>query len=127
MFTLTSAAARQIQQAAMASGTQDMALRIAARPEPDGSVQYGMGFDDAGDNDMKLVLEGVAVLIASQYQELLDDTVLDFVELKPGEFNFIFLDARQAENATAPPISTGGGCGGGACGSGGCAGKGARQ
>ena len=81
MFTLTTAAAIQIRRAATDSGAQDLALRIAARPEPDGSVQYGMGFDDAGDNDMKLELEGIAVLIASHCRDLLDDTVLDFVEM----------------------------------------------
>jgi len=40
MFSLTSAAARQIQQAASSSGAQDMALRIAARPQADGSLDY---------------------------------------------------------------------------------------
>ncbi len=125
MFTLTSAAARQIQQAATDSGANDMALRIAAKPESDGSVQYGMGFDDATDNDMKLVLEGVAVLIAAQHQDLLDDTVLDFVELEPGEFNFIFVDASVAPERPAPATSAGG-CGSGGCASGGCASKGAR-
>ena len=125
MFTLTSAAARQIQQAATAGGASDMALRVAARPEADGSVQYGMGFDDATDNDMKLVLEGVAVLIAAQHQELLDDTTLDFVELEPGEFNFIFMDASVAPERPAPAMSAGG-CGSGGCASGGCASKGAR-
>lgn len=124
MFTLTSAAARQIQQAATDSGANDMALRIAARPESDGSVQYGMGFDDATDNDMKLVLEGVAVLIAAQHQDLLDDTVLDFVELEPGEFNFIFMDASVAPERPVPASSAG--CGSGGCASGGCAGKGVR-
>jgi len=62
-----------------------------------------MGFDDAADDDMKLVLEGVSILIAPAYQELLDDTVLDFVELEPGEFNFIFMDARHAERAQTAP------------------------
>ena len=125
MFTLTSAAARQIQQAATAGGASDMALRVAARPEADGSIQYGMGFDDATDNDMKLVLEGVAVLIAAQHQDLLDDTTLDFVELEPGEFNFIFMDASVAPERPAPATSAGG-CGSGGCASGGCASKGAR-
>ena len=90
MFTLTSAAARQIQQAASASETQDMALRIAAKVGADGSMQYGMGFDDPKDEDMKLDLDGVAVVIADESQELLADTVLDYVELEPGEFNFYF-------------------------------------
>ena len=124
MFTLTTAAAIQIRRAATDSGAQDLALRIAARPEPDGSVQYGMGFDDAGDNDMKLELEGIAVLIASHCQDLLDDTVLDFVELEPGEFNFIFMDASLASGAPESPPGAAGGCGSGACASGGCASKG---
>ena len=118
MFTLTSAAARQIQQAANASETQEMALRIAAKVDADGSIQYGMGFDDPKDEDMKLDLEGVAVVIADEYQELLDDIVLDYVELEPGEFNFIFVNGRQTQDAPEP--ASGGGCGSGGCSSGGC-------
>ncbi len=115
MFTLTSAAARQIQQAASASGTQEMALRIAAKVDADGSMQYGMGFDDPKDEDMKLDLDGVAVVIAGESQVLLDVTTLDYVELEPGEFNFIFIDGRQSQGAPEPAPS--GGCGTGGCGS----------
>lgn len=118
MFTLTSAAARQIQQTASASGALEMALRIAARVDADGSMQYGMGFDDPKDEDMKLDLDGVAVVIGDESQELLADTVLDYVELNPGEFNFIFIDARQFQGVPAPASS--GGCGSGGCSSGGC-------
>ena len=120
MFTLTSAAAQQIQQAASASDSQTMALRIAARVESDGALQYGMGFDDAKDEDLKLDLDGVAVVIGSESQDLLDDTVLDYVELEPGQFNFIFIDSRQATDA--PVAASGGGCNSGGCG--GCASKG---
>lgn len=126
MFTLTNAAARQIQQAADTSGSQDMALRVAAKIDSDGSLQYGMGFDDPKDEDMKLDVSGVSVVISIESQDLLDETVLDFVELEPGEFNFIFIDGRQdsgmAAQASASSCSTGGakGCGSGGCGSGGC-------
>ncbi len=115
MFTLTPAAARQIQQAADAGDAQQMALRVAARLEADGSVEYAMGFDDPHEVDLKLDIDGVAIVIAAEHQELLDDTTLDFVELQPGEFNFIFVDARQAA-----PAPSGGGCGSGACGAGSC-------
>ena len=128
MFSLTPAAARQIQQAASGSDAQNLALRIAARVDADGTVEYGMGFDDPKDEDMKLELEGVAVLIADEYQDLLNDIVLDFVELKPGEFNFIFADrllgsdtnfaAAQSAGGCSTGASTG--CGGGSCGGGGC-------
>lgn len=113
MFTLTSAAAQQIQQAAAASAAHDLALRIAAKRSADGSIEYGMGFDEAQEDDMRLMLEGVAVVIADPHQPLLEDIVLDFVELDPGEFNFIFIPAQaeQAPPAKAP------GCGSGGCGS----------
>ena len=125
MFTLTSAAAQQIQQTASASGAQEMALRVAAKVDADGSTQYGMGFDDPKDEDMKLDLEGVAVVIADEYQELLDDVVLDYVELEPGEFNFIFVNGRQSQRA--PEQTSSGGCSSGGCGGGGCASSGRTQ
>ena len=122
MFTLTTSAAQQIQQAAASSGAQEMALRIAAKIDPDGSKQYGMGFDDPTEEDMKLDLKGVAVVIAGESQVLLADTVLDYVELNPGEFNFIFINARDFQDEVEPAPS--GACSSGACGTGGCAGKG---
>jgi iron-sulfur cluster assembly protein len=122
MFTLTTSAAQQIQQAAASSGAQEMALRIAAKIDPDGSKQYGMGFDDPTEEDMKLDLKGVAVVIAGESQVLLADTVLDYVELNPGEFNFIFINARDFQDEVEPVPS--GGCGSGACATGGCASKG---
>ncbi|HOF30571.1 MAG TPA: iron-sulfur cluster biosynthesis family protein [Burkholderiaceae bacterium] len=122
MFTLTTSAAQQIQQAAASSGAQEMALRIAAKIDPDGSKQYGMGFDDPTEEDMKLDLKGVAVVIAGESQVLLADTVLDYVELNPGEFNFIFINARDFQDEVEPVPS--GGCGSGACATGGCTSKG---
>jgi len=122
MFSLTPAAAQQIQQAASASGATDLALRIAAKVDPDGSLQYGMGFDEPKDEDMRLDLAGVAVVIGGESQQLLFDTVLDFVELNPGEFNFIF--SESSASACASEAATSGGCGSTGCGSGGCASKG---
>lgn len=121
MFTLTSAAAQQIQQAAQDSGAQEMALRIAARLGTDGSMQYGMGFDDPKEEDMKLDLDGVAVVIGGESQELLFGTVLDYVELNPGEFNFIFMDSSTSGCTTGQATKGGGGgCGSGGCSTGGC-------
>ena len=109
MFAITNAAAKQIQQAASAGDAKEMALRVAAKIDADGSLQYGMGFDDPTEEDLKLDLEGVAVVLGGESQQLLFDTVLDFVELNPGEFNFIFMQ-------TSHPA-----CGGEAASSGGCA------
>ena len=117
MFTLTSTAAQQIRQAAADSGAQDMALRVAARRLPDGSLDYGMGFDEAAEDDTRLLIEDVTVLLAPAHARLLQATTLDFVELEPGQFNFIFIPQE--------PAFTTGGCGSGSggcgsCGSGGC-------
>ncbi len=119
MFLITTSAAKQIQQAASASDATQMALRVAAKIDADGSLQYGMGFDDPTEEDLKLNLEGVAVILGEESQQLLSGTVLDFVELSPGEFNFIFMPTRHPA------------CGGEAaravdCGSTGCAGCGSR-
>ena len=118
MFTLTSAAAQQILQAADASAAAHLALRVAARRDAQGEVHYGMGFDDPQDDDMKLELAGVAVVIGVEHQDLLEQTTLDYVELEPGQFNFIFVDAAQQQPAVTATGCASGGCGSGACGSG---------
>ncbi|MFZ9298288.1 MAG: hypothetical protein ACO24Y_08120 [Hylemonella sp.] len=113
MFTLTRAAAQQIQQAAQDSGAKDMVLRVAARRMADGSLDYGMGFDESADSDTRLLIEDVAVVLAPSHAQLLEDTVLDFVELEPGQFNFIFVNQQSA-------FTSGSGCGSGGCASSGC-------
>lgn len=113
MFTLTRAAAQQIQQAAQDSGAKDMVLRVAARRMADGSLDYGMGFDESADSDTRLMIEDVAVVLAPSHAQLLEDTVLDFVELEPGQFNFIFVNQQSA-------FTSGSGCGSGGCATSGC-------
>lgn len=113
MFTLTPAAAEQIRQAATGqSDSQDETptLRIAAKVE-EGEIVYGMGFDDERENDIVFDSEGVTLLIAPRSQPLLEGALLDFVELKPGEFQFIFINPN--EPARCPSQSSGdqGGCG----------------
>jgi iron-sulfur cluster assembly protein len=109
MFTLTPQAASQIRDSAARSGTAEAALRVAARRDPDGSIVYGMGFDEPREGDMPFQVEGIQLLIAPPSQALLQATRLDFVELEPGSFSFIFI----AADATDEPSRNG-------CGSGGC-------
>ena len=126
MFTVTPAAAGQIRKAAIDGGMAELALRVAARQEADGSITYGMGFDEPGDGEQaSLQADGVSVLIAPVSQPLLEDTLLDFVELSPGEFNFIFvaqtevpIDMSGERTANAQKPVSAGGCG--SCASGGC-------
>ena len=120
MITVTAQAAEQIRQAATQNDADGMALRIAARREFDGSIQYGMGFDDGSDDDKRIETEGVTVLVAPDHEALLTGATLDFVEMQPGDFRFIFInpnDVGGSSCGTSSEKSSGGGCGG--CG-GGC-------
>lgn len=111
MFTVTSTASEQILAAAARSEAAGMALRVAARQAADGSIEYGMGFDEPREGDLPLQVFGVDLLIAPPSQPMLEDVVLDFVELEPGQFNFIFTPESAAAEKPAK-----------ACGSGGCSG-----
>lgn len=96
MFKLTNRAADQVRRAAQQSGTEGMALRIAGRQLQDGSIDYRMGFDDSGEEDIRFSSEGVEILMAPEDLPLMTEAVLDFVELKPGEHQFIFLNPKDA-------------------------------
>ena len=60
-------------------------------------------------------------LLMRRILDKLDDTVLDYVELAPGQFDFLFI--TQAETpvaygcASKPAAASRGGCGTGGCGS----------
>ena len=122
MFSISATAAQQIQDTARSSGAHHMALRVAARVEADGSIEYGMGFDESADEDLRLDLHGVAVVIGEAHQALLEQTTLDYVELESGQFHFIFMDSQQAGAAQGDRKSgcASGGCATSACSSGGC-------
>lgn len=118
MITVTTEAAAQIREAAAQNDAEGLALRIAARREFDGSIQYGMGFDDIKEDDTCIDSEGVKVLVAPDHAELLSGSTLDFVEMQPGDFRFIFINPNDTGSSCSTGDSSGGsGCGG--CG-GGC-------
>lgn len=109
MFKLTPAAAEQILQAAEFQDDEPC-LRVAAKIDDDGELVYGMGFDEERENDVVVDCEGIRILISPRSQELLDGAMLDFIELKPGEFQFVFANPKSP---TCGPTT--GGCG--SCGS----------
>ena len=113
MFTVTQQAAAQILLAAGQSDAEGMALRIAAKRLADGSIDYGMGFDEEREQDARVESQGLTLLVSPLSQRLLEGVTLDFVELEPGDFRFIFMASEE----TADQAS---GCGSGGCGNGGC-------
>ena len=111
-FTVTPSAAEQIRKSMPENETP--ALRIAAQVMEDGNVEVGMGFDEQREFDLEIVTNGVNILIGANSRDILEGVTLDFTEVAPGNFNFVFIPPGQ------PSAPTGGGCGAPGCGSGGC-------
>ena len=95
MFKVTKAAASQIRASAQKGDAEELALRVAATRKPDGAIEYRMGFDEVGVEDVLLNSRGVDVVFANSQKELLNGVVLDYVEIEPGEFRFIFLNPND--------------------------------
>jgi iron-sulfur cluster assembly protein len=113
MFALTPAAAEQILRAAaeQAESRGRPMLRVAAKlDENDGELVYGMGFDEEREDDLIIDSGGLGILISPHSQPLLADTTLDFTEVQPGEFQFIFRGGCTAPPAAKSCGSCGGGC-----------------
>jgi len=103
MITITPEAATQIRQSAQQTGAQDVTLRIAARLDDKGVIEYGMGFDDKAEGDTQVVSEGINVLISPGSVELLTGATLDYVEINPGERQFIFVNPNDPSHKPPRP------------------------
>ncbi len=101
MLKLTDAALKQVRIAARQGGAEGLALRLAAKRQADGSISYLIGFDEPGRDDFKVEKEGVTVVMEPEYVNLLDGSVMDYVEMEPGDFRFIFLNPND-ETYVAP-------------------------
>ena len=99
MITLTAAAVRQVLACAQRCDAEDLALRVAARRAPDGSLEYGLGFDETREGDMAIEQDAVRVLIGVPSQSLLEATTIDFVEYETGRPCFLFVPANSASGA----------------------------
>ncbi|AGA89031.1 hypothetical protein Thimo_0156 [Thioflavicoccus mobilis 8321] len=92
MFKVTAAAAEQILKAARQGGTEGLSLRLAAARQADGAIDYRMGFDEVTEEDIRFTSEGIDVVMAPDQVPLLEQTTLDYVEMEPGTYHFIFLN-----------------------------------
>ena len=95
---VTETAAEQINKSAVESKLENTALRIAATRNQDGSFHYGLGFDDVGSHEEKdhtFESHGVQIIVADSSFELLDGTTLDYIELEPKQFHFVFLNPND--------------------------------
>lgn len=101
MITLTPEAARQIRQSAKQGNLEGLPLRLAGTKNDDGSIHYGMGFDDVKEDDTTYTSEGVDIVVSVISRELLDGMTVDYVELEPGKPQFIFMNPNDP--AYVPP------------------------
>ena len=90
MISITPAAAERIRQAVAAAAAETPLLRVAVRQLADGTLDYGMGFDHERPGDAFVEIDGIMVVVAPPSRELIEGTRIDFVEIEPGEFRFIF-------------------------------------
>ena len=102
MITVTPAAAEQIRESARQAKLEDMPLRVAVTRMEDGSFHYALGFDDNSlDGDKTFQSEGVDIVVAPQSMDMLNGTVIDYVDLE-GKMEIIFVNpndpAQQASN-----------------------------
>ncbi len=96
MITITPAAAEQIRTSARQGQMNDLAMRIAATKNPDGSIHYGMGFDDNQmDGDIHIKSEGIDIVVSGSSMTLVQGMTLDFVELEPDSYTFIFMNPND--------------------------------
>ncbi len=102
---VTETAAAQIKKAAIESKLENTPLRIAATRKSDKSIHYGLGFDDIGSNkekDHSFESNGVEIVVADSSFELLNGATLDYIELEPKQFHFVFLNPNDPNYV--PPI-----------------------
>ncbi len=105
MITITPHAAEQVLESARQADLKDVCVRLAARLDAKGTIEYGMGFDVKADEDMLVVAGDIKVLISPGSVELLTGATLDYVEINPGEKRFIFINPNDPSHK--PPKAGG--------------------
>ena len=96
MISLSTAALQQIQLSAETGKMPSTPLRIAVKRLDDDSFHYAMGFDEQRlPGDTFFNFDGVDLVVAANSRDLADGMTIDFVELQPGNAEFIFLNPND--------------------------------
>ena len=115
MLQITAAAAEQIKAGLDTLDDEELMLRLAVRRLDGGELDYAIGFDEPREQDQQVATEaGITVLGSPPSVQAAAETVIDYVEIEPGEMRFIFYRAGDLPGQAAP---SDGRCG---CGKGGC-------
>lgn len=104
MISLTTSAIEQMKRSAIEGGLQNLPLRVAVQTQEDGSFHYAMGFDEQRlPGDEFFNFDGIDVVVATNSKKLAEGLVIDYVELEPGKFEFIFMNPNDP--TYVPPAS----------------------
>ncbi|MHB8347844.1 MAG: HesB/IscA family protein [Acidiferrobacterales bacterium] len=106
MINVTPQAASQVLKSSDEKDGAKIYLRIAARRDADGNLEYVMGFDEPGKDDHLVTSEGINVLISPDCAPMLVGATLDFVEINPGDFRFIFSNPNDESHRGADAEGT---------------------
>ena len=88
MIKITPDAAKQILKSF--ENDTDSILRVAVQQKPDGDFHYIMGLDEQKPGDTRYISNEVKMAVAEEYVALVDKMEIDYVEVNPDEYNFIF-------------------------------------
>ena len=105
IITFSPTAIAQIKKNVDEGEHSNLALRIAATMTADETVNYGIGFDEAKEDDVQFERDGVTFLVSPDCLELLNGAHLDFVEIEKGQQHFIFLNPNDP--SYKPPTEDG--------------------
>tara|TARA_B100000927_G_scaffold76510_1_gene60984 strand:- start:857 stop:1249 length:393 start_codon:yes stop_codon:yes gene_type:complete len=94
IFEITDKAAKQISSASAASDSKGWPLRIAVDIK-EGKFNYLMGFDQSKEEDLRLKINSVEIIISPDSMVNLKNCKLDFVEIEKDKYEFIFLNPND--------------------------------
>jgi iron-sulfur cluster assembly protein len=96
MIILTESAQDFIKQSITQNDADSLGLRVAVYPDNENQCyNYGLGFDEARDDDIKIVENGITLLVGSKQRELIEDATIDYVEMEDGNMNLIVMNPND--------------------------------
>ena len=110
MLQITATAAEQIKAGLATLDDDELMLRLAVRPLENGELEYAIGFDEPREQDQQVATEaGITVLVSPPSAREASETVIDYVEIEPGDMRFIFYRAGDLPDDDAPSAGGSGG------------------
>jgi iron-sulfur cluster assembly protein len=107
MFEITDSAAKQFIASANTIGDKNLSLRVSARKSALGAkMDYNLGFDNPNDDDEKLKINGIEVIVDPDSINNIKSMIIDFREFE-GVDQFVFINPNDKKDACE---SSPGGC-----------------